>query len=166
MLNYKAIRTDRQMKALTGLKIKEFEALSKSFGEILRRKVKQPRHRAEGAGRKHTLKEEREKLFFTLLYVKCYPTFDVLGFFYGVDRAQTNRWIHEYLPILEQVLGYEVVLPERKIDSPEQFYALYPEIKQVFIDGVERPSRRPNDCQQQNADYSGKKRRHTKKTSL
>jgi len=90
MLDIQRIRkSDRGMKAVIGLTTKEFETLTHSFATALT-KSKQPkkdRKRKEGAGPKHTLKEIEEKLFFVLFYMKCYPTFDVAGFFYGVDKA-------------------------------------------------------------------------------
>jgi len=45
------------------------------------------RKRAVGGGRRHTLKTPTDKLFFILFYLKCYPTFDLAGLLYGVDRA-------------------------------------------------------------------------------
>jgi hypothetical protein len=40
-------------------------------------------------------------------------------------------------PILEATLGQEMVLPERKLESIEQFLAPYSEVKEVMIDGTE-----------------------------
>jgi hypothetical protein len=68
------------MKALTGLSSAEFSKLSKSFEETLARsqdsKKTNPK-RASGGGAKHTLKTGMDKLFFILLYLKVYPTYDV-----------------------------------------------------------------------------------------
>src|SRR5687768_8049768 len=160
------IKTDRTMKSLTGLKISEFKELGEKFAEIINEKPKKPRKRAIGGGRKHSLNGAIEKLFFILLYIKCYPTFEVIGFFYDVSRTQTCRWVGELLPKLEKVLGKEVVLPERKIQSVEEFQRLFPEVRQVFIDGTERPTRRAKNNEEQKADYSGKKKRHTKKNLI
>jgi hypothetical protein len=104
-----------------------------------------------------------EKLFYILFYVKCYPTFDVAAFFYEVDRSQTHRWFKELLPVLEAALGHEVALPSRKIEDVAAFFARIPEMKDIFIDGVERPIQRSKDPETQKDDYSGKKKRHTRK---
>jgi len=162
----RAIRTERQMKALTGLSKKEFGELSQTFGKILKIKEKPIQKRQKGGGRKHSLKTADEKLFYIMMYLKCYPTFDVMGFYYQVDRAQTNRWVHELLPIIEETLGKEIVLPERKIRSVEEFEQLYPEINQVFIDGTERPTQRSSNNEKQKLEYSGKKKRHSKKNLI
>jgi hypothetical protein len=165
MLNVKrALRSDRLMKALTGLSVTEFKSLLPTFSAALQKskKQKQPqRQRALGGGRKHTLLTAQDKFFFILFYLKCYPTFDLAGFFFGVDRSQTNRWVQELLPILETSLGWQAVLPQRKISSLEQFVQQFPELKDVFIDGTERPIQRPSRAKAQRQHYSGKKKKHT-----
>jgi hypothetical protein len=51
--------------------------------------------------------------------MKCYPTFDLAGFIFGVDRSSCCRWVEWFLPVLTKTLGKELVLPKRKISSPE-----------------------------------------------
>ena len=66
-------------------------------------------------------------------------------------------------PILENALGKEMVPPERKINSLEELLELFPEAKDIFIDGTERPIQRPKDYEKQKKNYSGKKKMHTRK---
>jgi hypothetical protein len=40
---------------------------------------------------------------------------------------------------------------------------MFPEVERVMIDGTERPIQRPQDPEQQTQNYSGKKRRRTRK---
>jgi hypothetical protein len=54
-------------------------------------------------------------------------------------------------------------LPERKLESIEEFIARFPSAKEVMIDGTERPIQRPQDQEKQKSHYSGKKKRHTRK---
>jgi len=70
------------------------------------------------------------------------------------------------MPILEKALGKELVLPARQIKSAEEFIRLFPEIKEVFIDGTERPVERSKNKEKQKQDYSGKKKRHTRKNII
>jgi len=165
MLNVKnAMKSDRLMKAITGMTVGEFLAILPVFSKILHETaVSKERVRQYGGGAIHTLSDAEAKLFYTLLYLKCYPTFDLAAFFYNVDRAQTCRWTHSFMPILEKVLGKELVLPARQIKSAEEFIRLFPEIKEVFIDGTERPVERSKNKEKQKKDYSGKKKRHTRK---
>jgi hypothetical protein len=66
-------------------------------------------------------------------------------------------------PILETALGKKLALPERKLESIEAFQEKCPAVKQVMIDGTQRPIARPKDPDKQKLNYSGKKKRHTRK---
>jgi hypothetical protein len=57
-------------------------------------------------------------------------------------------------------------MPEKKISSMEEFLEKFPEAKDLFVDGVERPIQRPTNKKKQNKLYSGKKKRHMKKSVL
>jgi hypothetical protein len=153
----------RLFKAVTGMTFAEFHALLPAFTEALRRDATTDtpwRQRQAGGGRKHTLLTAREKMFLIVFYVKCYATFDVLAWLFEVDRAQTHRWVRAYLPVLEGALGRNVVLPERKIATVEEFLRRFPQVKEVFGDGTERPIRRPTGQEPQKPYYSGKKKGH------
>lgn len=162
-----AKKSDRIMKALTGMTVVEFESLVITFSAVLdkyRATRKQKRQRAVGGGRKHTLRTAADRLFFILFYVKCYPTMDLAGFIFEVDRSRIQRWVKELLPLLEETLGREMVLPARKINNMVDFVAQFPEVKDVFIDATERPVRRPGKNKAQAEHYSGRKKRHTNKS--
>ena len=144
----------------------EFTALLPSFEEAINQAKltdNDLRQRQKGGGRKHTLLTGREKLFFIVFYVKCYATFDVLAWLFDVDRAQTHRWMTTYLPLLEAALGRKAVLPARKIATVEEFLRRFPQVKEVFVDGTERPMRRPTGQTAQKPYYSGKKKGHRAK---
>jgi len=154
------------MKALTGLTRSAFRALVPPFGQGLYEQALHrdpPRQRRPGGGGKSTLETVEAQLFFTLMYVKCYPTFDVAGVLYGVHRSQAHRGTHRLLPVLEIALGQTVVLPERQIHDVEVFFGRFPTAKTLFVDGSERPTRRPQESSEQKDYYSGKKKRHTRK---
>lgn len=121
------------------------------------------RQRAPSGGRKATLRTEQDKLFYILFYCKCYPTFDLLSVLFGFNRSCAWDWIHGLLPVLERALGYKQALPERKVRSIEEFLERFPEVKEVMIDGTERPVQRPKNSEKQKEHYSGKKKRHTRK---
>jgi hypothetical protein len=121
------------------------------------------RKRAPDGGRKATLKPMVYKLFYSLLYCKCYPTFDLMGVLFEFDRSWDWDWVHRLLPIPEQALGYKQALPERKLRSLEEFLERFPDVKEMVVDGTERPVQRPKDSEQQKVHYSGKKKRHTRK---
>jgi hypothetical protein len=162
----RAMNNDRLLRALTGLNRKAFNELLPAFNEAWQAQLQaQVRQRAPGGGQadKARLVEMAQKLFYILFYFKCYPTFDVAGFLFDFDRSQAHRWMHRLQPILEAALGQKMALPERKLESIEQFLQRYPEVKEVMIDGTERPIARPQDQERQKEHDSGKKRRHTRK---
>ena len=154
----KILKQDRQIRATTGLNQQAFEALLPSFEEAYQETLdKKRRWRAAGGGRKATLKTSADKLFFILMYCKCYPTFDVMSVIFGFDRSCAHDWVHRLLPILEVALGKKQALPERKINSIEEFISKFAEVEELIIDGTERPVQRPKDAEQQQEHYSGKK---------
>lgn len=168
----KALKSNRLLKSLTGLNREKFEELVPYFETILneengkRIKNDKNRQRKVGGGSKPTLDSVEAKLFYILFYVKVYPTFDVAGFIFDVNRSQTNRWMHQLLPILEKTLDRRVVLPKRKIESVEEFMQSFPNVKDLFIDGTERRVERSSDNKKQRLNYSGKKKAHTKKNVI
>jgi hypothetical protein len=165
----KALKNNRILKSLTGLSIEKFKELVPYFETILkeenRKRIKNDknRQRKAGGGSKARLESSEAKLFYILFYVKVYPTFDLAGFIFDVNRSQTNRWMHQLLPMLEKALDRRVVLPKRRIENAEAFIKAFPEVKDLFIDGTERRVERSSDNKKQRLDYSGKKKAHTRK---
>ncbi len=165
MLNTeRALKQDRLLRAMTGLNRKAFDALLLTFKEVYEQtQLEQPRQRALGGGRKARLRTPQDKLFYIVFYFKCYPTFDLAGLLFDIDRAQAHHWMHRLQPILEAALSQKMVLPERKLTSLKEFVERFPGVERVMIDGTERPIARPQDPAQQKLNYSGKNKRHTRK---
>lgn len=167
MLNIERIlKQDRLVRATTGLNLKALKALEPSFKEAYQQSLIKPekeRKRQLGGGRKPTLRTILDKMVYILLYLKCYPTFDLMGVLFNFDKSCAHEWVHRLLPVLETALGKKQALPERKINSIGEFLEKFPEVKEVIIDGTERPVQRPKDPEKQTEHYSGKKKRHTRK---
>jgi hypothetical protein len=160
------VRGDRMCKALTGSSIAEFKELVILFEPCLiaYRHIRKPtRMRKLGGGIKGALPTTADKLFFILMYLKCYPTFDVMSFLCHLDRGKCCKWVKFLLPVLEMTLKRSLDLPKRKIRSVEEFMEAFPEAKDVFIDGTERRVQRPKNKKEQNKLYSGKKKATTRK---
>ncbi len=169
----KVLKNKRLTLALTGLTPHEFLNLLPMFQQVFEdkrqsdyEKNRKQRERKPGGGRKGFLREMQDKLFFILFYYKCYPTYDVLTFLYGFNRANGFRRQIQLTEILEKTLGKKMVLPERRLRKVEEFFELFPEAREVFIDGTERPIQGPKDSKQQKEKYSGKKKRHTVKNII
>lgn len=158
---------DRLLRAMTGLNRKAFEVLLEKFEKVYEQEEEKtgamPRQRRKGGGRKARLESMAEKLFYILFYLKCYPTFDLASALFDFDRSQAHRWVHKLQRILEKALGEKQVLPLRQINSVEEFLEKFPMVKKVIVDGTERAICRPKDEEKQRENYSGKKKRHTRK---
>ena len=165
MLNIKrALKQNRLLRALTGLNSKAFQSLLLTFTQVYEQTLRdKPRQRSVGGGRKARLRTFEHKLFYILFYFKCYPTFDVAGILFDIDRSQAHHWAHRLQPILEAALGEKKALPERQINSVQAFIERFPGVERVVMDATERPIKRPTDSEKQKLNYSGKKKRHTRK---
>jgi len=176
MLNIdRALNDDRLVKSVIGLSVSEFNKLEESFREEFQNKTWDryetgvelgTKERKPGGGRMGNLTSEAEKLFFTLFYFKCCPTFDLLGFIFDFNRSNANRNIHKFTSILEKALGREMVLPEMKISTMWELLGAFPDVRDLSIDGTERPIQRPKDNEKQKENYSGKKKMHTRKNII
>lgn len=88
----RALRNKRLMLALAGVTPQEFENLILAFTQAyLEEKRKQHAKNAKdrdfGGGRIGFLKTMPEKLFFILLYYKCYPTYDLASLIFDCNRS-------------------------------------------------------------------------------
>ena len=173
MINIKrCLKDERLMKAMTGVTIEEFKKLTKDFRKELdkdnikrykQRKETNDKSRKSGGGQKGILDTIEKKLFFVLVYLKCYPTFDFMGLLFDLSRKNSKKRVDKLMPVLEKTLKSKLVLPKRKVSNMEEFLKICPEMKDVFMDGTERPHHRKKDYKKQKEMYSGKKKRHTTK---
>lgn len=154
------------MRALTGLSISQFDQLAIEFGKehaehqrqtYLEGVAKGERQRQSGGGRKGKLPEMADKLFFTLVYFKTYPTFDVLGTQFGMGRSKANENLHKLAPILMKTLVRLGVMPKREFASVEEMKAAFQGLDRILVDVTERLYRRSQDDETQREHYSGKK---------
>lgn len=159
-INHLRHASNRTWNALIGLSQHEFYVLLPLFSVAWQTFLvtKPNRKRRPGAGIKGILPGDVEKLFFALMYLKTYPTFDVMGFMWGTDRTRAHKWSHKLLPILKNSLHISGSLPKRKISSVQEFLEAFPEVKDVFIDGTERPIQKPKNQKRRKKLYSGKKK--------
>ena len=151
-------RSPKAFRQLTGITPAAFDRL---LAELTprhdqadaRRKARPGRRRKPGAGRKHSL-ILADRLPMLLVYYRTYVTHAFLGFLFGVDDSAVGRNINPLQPLLAGIFR----IPERRVRlDPE-------DIRELFFDATERPTRRPGVGQREF--YSGKKKRHTIKTQV
>ncbi|PNJ96043.1 helix-turn-helix domain-containing protein, partial [Cylindrospermopsis raciborskii] len=100
----RVLNQERLLRAMTGLNRQAFNELLSQFADTYERTVFNSlanRKRSPGGGRKPTLRSIEEKLFYILLYCKCYPTFDLLSVLFNFDRSCAHDWVHRLLSVLE-----------------------------------------------------------------
>jgi hypothetical protein len=170
MLRYEKLANKPHVfQQLTGLSLQAFADLLPAFvlaEEHAREERDQqrstPRQRKLGGGRKPLLPSAADRFLFILFYFKIYPIQDVQAFFFSLSQAQAWDWIHRLTPVLNQALGAEQHLPEREPARMEQVLRQCAALE-FLIDGTERPIQRPQDKERRKENYSGKKKRHTRK---
>jgi len=158
------------LQSLTGLSRREFDRLLIAFTRAWQeaeadRWAGKRRRREIGGGRKGWIPTAADKLLFILVYVRQYPVQRVQAVLFGMNKSQADEWIHRLLSVLERALGHEVALPLRPGASMKELLAQCPALV-FWLDGTERPIRRPQDKEGQKRYYSGKKKRHTVKNTV
>ncbi len=173
-VNYQHLsRKPRLFKSFFGVTVEEFDEL---YDKVLpvwaaqeaERLSQRPRQRALGGGRKYEL-PLRDRLLLTLMWLKLYLNTNVLGFLFEVDSATVSRNVRRMLPVL-QVLGEATLawatppqrgqtkdLAQARLEHPDLF---------AIVDATEQPVRRSSKDREQRQHYSGKKKRHTRKTQI
>ena len=152
------LRCPRTFRRLTGLDPAAFRTLrpqvETAWLDAQRRRRERPgRCRRPGAGPKFAL-PIADQLLVLLIYYRTYVSHAFLGFLFAVDDATICRTIRRLEPLLAGLFR----IPERRIELQED------EIRALFFDGTERPTRRPQ--KKQRRCYSGKKKRHTLKNQV
>jgi DDE superfamily endonuclease len=164
-------------RSLTGLGPAEFEALDAAFEPAYRRhraaaattrRQGRPRRRAPGAGGayKHGL---RTRLLLALVWLKVYPTYEVLGLLFGLHKRNAQLNARDALEVLEQLDDFPFDRPPAgrpPLGSLAAVMAAFPAVR-LGVDSKEQRVHRPGGGhQRQKPYYSGKKRAHTLKTQL
>ncbi len=160
-------------KGFTGVTVAEFEALAEKVEPIWveheRQRLTRPdRQRAEGGGRPPAL-AFREQLLLTLFWLRLYLVTEALGYLFGVDKSSASRYTRGMLPALRAVgessLGWPAPPKRGQGKSLDQVRQENPDLF-AFVDATEQAVQRSGDDKTQKEHYSGKKKRHTRKTQI
>jgi len=154
------IKNERQLRATTGLSSKQFSIMVSIFSQNIEKEKQEKyknKNRKIGSGKKGDIETPAEKLLLMLFYLKCYPTFDVLGFTFGISGDVAHRYVYSLFIILMKTLYDFGVLPHMNFKTPEELQAAFKEFDTLLIDATERSVQRSVDYDIQNEDYSGKK---------
>ncbi|MCH1913058.1 transposase [Leptospira noguchii] len=161
----KVLKNLRMSQALLGVSHQEFKTLCVPFGLAYLSLKEEIKHNFT-KGRKSILQDIEENLFFILFYLKTYPTYDVLGAVFKMDRTTACKLVKLLAEVLFLSLGSMNTLPANEISDLKKKLKKLKKLKYVIIDGTERPIRRPTGKDLQKEFYSGKKKRHTIKNLI
>lgn len=165
------LRTHRSVfRHLTGLTVPAFDALAADVApavEAAHRKAldRSDRQRAIGAGGEFGL-STTDQVLLAVIWLRQYPTQEVLGFLFGVSDSTALRAVRRCLPILEQAGKDTMRMPDPGPGRRKTLPALLKDTPglAVVIDSFEQRTHRPT--RRQRAYYSGKKKAHTLKSQV
>ena len=180
MITYESLRQrPSAFRSLTGHSPEQFDALFAVFAPAheqrrqaatTTRRKGRPRQRAVGAGGQYR-HDLRSRLLILLFWARIYPSFEVLGFFFSLDKTNVHDIVHDMLATLATLAHFPFELPakeRKKLHSPAAVMDAFPAVRLV-IDAKEQRIQRPKSTKeddQQKPYYSGKKKCHTLKNQI
>jgi hypothetical protein len=185
MITYERLsKRPQAVPSLIGMNLSEFDKLFAEVEvahaerlaglQVTRRKGK-PRQRSVGAGRKHRY-DLRDRLLMTLFWLRVYTTYEVMGFFYDLNKTNIEDNLKDVLATLEAMTTFTYERPQgerKKLRSPQEVMDAFPEVRLV-IDAKEQRIQRPkntkdndgNTQDKQRPYFSGKKKTYTLKNQI
>jgi hypothetical protein len=155
---------------LTGLTAAVYDALSAEVVPAVeaahRRTLDRPdRRRAIGAGGEFGL-TTADQVLMAVVWLRRYPTQEVLGFLFGVSDSTALRAVRRCLPVLERAGRDTMRMPDPGLGRRKKLPALPADTPgpAVVIDTFEQRTPRPE--RRQRAYYSGEKKAHTLKSRV
>ena len=144
MITYEKIFKRPQLaNSLIGMSLSEFEKLYAQF-ELAHRarksalqytqRHKLKRRRAVGAGPKHKY-ALRDRLLMTLFWLRAYTTYEVLGFFYGLDKTSVEDNLSDVLDTLIGMTTFSFERPQAevpKLRSVQEVMDAFPAIRHII----------------------------------
>jgi hypothetical protein len=155
---------------LTGITVEVFDALADVVVPAVeaahKKGLDRPnRQRAVGGGDDFDL-PLIDHVLATIVWLRQYPTQEVLGFLFGVSDSTARRTVERCLPVLEQSGKDTMRMPDPGRGRRRKLPALLKDTPglAVVIDSFEQRTQRPK--RRQRAYYSGKKKAHTLKSQV
>ena len=183
MLNVQKLRKRPQhFLRFTGLSVAQFDRLlgqmQIAYPQFNAQRLARPDRRRQIGGGADFRLALADRSLLILVFLRLYLTNDLLGYLFGLDASNISRNLRTFLPLLQQQLPVPVqprrhlaAKPpagerRRKIGSLDELLKQYPDLREVIVDATEQPVNRPQHKTKRKNRYSGKKKRHTRKTQL
>ena len=157
---------------MTGLTLKLFGEVERDveprFSEAEIKRLSRPdRIRGLGGGREQEL-SIRDQILMTIVWLRCYPKQDVLGYLFGVSESSVSRVLNRVLPLLEASGRDTMRMPDpgrKRRRTLDELLQETPELA-VVIDSFEQRVQRHKERKEADRHYSGKKKQHTLKSQV
>ncbi len=167
MLNCtKLAKKPEQFLRFTGITVTQFDFLGKKIQKqykITERKRLSARKRTRGIGAGRPFKlSVRDRILMLLIYYRCYTSYDLLEYLFGVDSSTVCRDITKIEPAVKQSIPIpsKLYTDSKKINDIQQLQQFFPELIAI-TDGTEQQIPRPKNHTKRKTHYSGKKKKHT-----
>jgi len=154
---------------MTGLRLNEFadlldDMLPRVASAEQTRLHRTNRRRAIGGGR-HADLAARDQILLAVIWLRQYPTNEVLGFLFGVSDSTVSRVVNRLVALLEASGKDSMRLPDPGRKHRKELDALLKETPElaVIIDTFEQRVQRCKNRKDADAHFSGKKKQHTLK---
>jgi len=182
----KLSRKPKLFLSVTGMNCHQFQALLPQFEQVYEQRERQRKRKVVRTGRKRSRRigggaqfenSLSDRLLMLLLYYRLYLTQEFMTLLFRAEnKSVICRAIQLMRPVFESVLPVperarqrilaladkEQKRRQKRIGTVDEFREAYPELT-FIIDGVEQPKRKPKAPAKRKSDYSGKKKRHTRK---
>lgn len=167
----RAIRRPGVFRRLTSFTVDEFLVLAEKLepewlaSERKRLEGKPDRKRAVGQGRPYA-GSFKTMLLLVILWLRTSSGNAILSMLFGIDEVTVRSWRKRLLPLLADrfVPNTPVRGKMRRVNDLDEFLRIYPEVREIIGDGSEFKIQRPR--RKQGKNYTGKSKRHVKKTVL
>jgi len=154
---------------MTGLRLNEFadlldDMLPRVASAEQTRLHRTTRRRAIGGGR-HADLAARDQILLSVIWLRQYPTNEVLGFLFGVSDSTVSRVVNRLVALLSASGKDSMRMPDPGRKHRKELDALLKETPElaVIIDTFEQRVQRCKNRKDADAHFSGKKKQHTLK---
>jgi len=185
-LYHKLSRKPSLFLSVTGMNCHQFQALLPQFEQVYEKRERQRKCKVVRTGKKRLRQigggaqfenSLCDRLLMLLFYYRLYLTQEFMTLLFRAEnKSVICRGIQLMRPVFESVLPVperarrrileladkEQKRRQKRIGTVDEFRQAYPELT-FIIDGVEQPKRKPSAPAKRKSDYSGKKKRHTRK---
>jgi hypothetical protein len=157
---------------MTGLRLNEFadllDAMLPRIANAEQTRLQRTNRRRASGGGRHADLAARDQVLLAVIWLRQYPTNEVLGFLFGVSDSTVSRVVNRIVPLLEASGKDTMRLPDPGRKHRKELDVLLKETPElaVIIDTFEQRVQRSKDRTDADAHYSGKKKQHTLKSQI